>query len=679
MIAATLAGGYLALVSFRQDRELSVGGIRLSVSPGHTGSLDVYVPLVDWGARFESIRLPVRLRVDVRTVDRDALQRVADGGALDVGDVRAEARDAIAAYLRALIGVVALCALALGLLTAFAVRHRVGPRLRYTVAAAVDHHARDRPSRSSCCCRRAGRSTRRSTTPTAPTSRARSTRSPSVRRSGRALDQELDAQLVGLARLVDERRPTARRSRGGRGSRSPRTCTTTSSRCRSSSAPPATGRCSSPATCRDRGSPLETALVRRVAEIGKPFVFVTGNHDSDRSAQELADDGAVVLTQFGRLKRGRRLRPGDQRDRGPARRRLLRPVRAPRGGGLPRPLRARADATRSRTRSRSGCGRSLGKVDVVMVHEPALIAQTLAELEVVPPQEPLVFVVGHTHEPALTRQPNVTVINGGSIGGGGTGNLADDATDVGLARLSYADRRRSRRSPPTSSAIDPGTGAATARRERLDEPESGVASMGWRHSDSSPTRSSRACAGCCTRTRPGWRSRRRSCSSRSRRPRRARVAALIYGAGLIALFSASALYHRWPGDPRWKPWLRRLDHSTIFVFIAASYTPIGLLVLDGTLQTVVLVSVWAGARGRRDPEPRLDQRAALAAGRLLPRGRLGRGRSRCRSSPTASASRRSCCSRSAARCTRSARPSTRSSGRTCGRARTASTRSSTRS
>jgi hemolysin III len=75
----------------------------------------------------------------------------------------------------------------------------------------------------------------------------------------------------------------------------------------------------------------------------------------------------------------------------------------------------------------------------------------------------------------------------------------------------------------------------------------------------------------------------------------ARVAALIYGAGLVALFTASALYHRWPGDPRWKPWLRRLDHSTIFIFIAASYTPVALLVLDGTVQTVVLVSVWAGA------------------------------------------------------------------------------------
>ena len=75
----------------------------------------------------------------------------------------------------------------------------------------------------------------------------------------------------------------------------------------------------------------------------------------------------------------------------------------------------------------------------------------------------------------------------------------------------------------------------------------------------------------------------------------ARAASVIYGAGMVALFSTSALYHRWRGNPRYKPWLRRLDHATIFVFIAASYTPIGLLVLDGTRQTVVLVSVWAGA------------------------------------------------------------------------------------
>jgi hemolysin III len=76
---------------------------------------------------------------------------------------------------------------------------------------------------------------------------------------------------------------------------------------------------------------------------------------------------------------------------------------------------------------------------------------------------------------------------------------------------------------------------------------------------------------------------------------RARVSAVIYGIGLCALFGASATYHRWRGHPRWKPVLRRIDHSTIFIFIAASYTPISLLVLNDPLRIIVLASVWLGA------------------------------------------------------------------------------------
>jgi hemolysin III len=75
----------------------------------------------------------------------------------------------------------------------------------------------------------------------------------------------------------------------------------------------------------------------------------------------------------------------------------------------------------------------------------------------------------------------------------------------------------------------------------------------------------------------------------------ARVASAVYGGGLCALFAVSGLYHRWRWSPRWKPLLRRLDHSTIYLFIAATSTPVALLVLDGTLRVVVLVSVWAGA------------------------------------------------------------------------------------
>src|SRR4051794_36733997 len=75
----------------------------------------------------------------------------------------------------------------------------------------------------------------------------------------------------------------------------------------------------------------------------------------------------------------------------------------------------------------------------------------------------------------------------------------------------------------------------------------------------------------------------------------ARVAAAIYGLGLCALFGGSATYHRWRWNPRWRPLLRRIDHSTIFVFIAATYTPVALLVLHGPLRFVVLGLAWAGA------------------------------------------------------------------------------------
>ena len=75
----------------------------------------------------------------------------------------------------------------------------------------------------------------------------------------------------------------------------------------------------------------------------------------------------------------------------------------------------------------------------------------------------------------------------------------------------------------------------------------------------------------------------------------ARLAAAIYAVGLCALFAGSALYHRWRWNPRWRPLLRRIDHSTIFIFIAASYTPISLLVLEGSLRVVVLAAVWGGA------------------------------------------------------------------------------------
>jgi hemolysin III len=77
----------------------------------------------------------------------------------------------------------------------------------------------------------------------------------------------------------------------------------------------------------------------------------------------------------------------------------------------------------------------------------------------------------------------------------------------------------------------------------------------------------------------------------------ARIAALVYGAGLCAMLAASAIYHRYKCTPRVRSVLCRIDHSAIYLFMAASYTPVGLLVLDGTLRWAVLGTVWAGCLG----------------------------------------------------------------------------------
>jgi hemolysin III len=78
-------------------------------------------------------------------------------------------------------------------------------------------------------------------------------------------------------------------------------------------------------------------------------------------------------------------------------------------------------------------------------------------------------------------------------------------------------------------------------------------------------------------------------------PGPARAPALVYGVGLCALFAISGLYHRWRWDRRWRPLLRRLDHSTIFVFIAASWTPLALLLLSGPTRMIVVLGVWCSA------------------------------------------------------------------------------------
>jgi len=75
------------------------------------------------------------------------------------------------------------------------------------------------------------------------------------------------------------------------------------------------------------------------------------------------------------------------------------------------------------------------------------------------------------------------------------------------------------------------------------------------------------------------------------------AAAIVYAISLIALFGASAMYHRGNWSPAVVPRLRRLDHSMIFVLIAGTYTPFCLLALPSPWSWIFLGIAWAGAVG----------------------------------------------------------------------------------
>lgn len=437
--------------------------VRLSVAPGADRALALYVPLVDWGVRFDAVRFPAQLRVDVRRVDRAAIGRIAREQTVDVRTLRTAARDAVAGYLRALVLVVLAAGLVAGALVALALRTRTGPRPAWlllcaalTAVAGAASVALLLPPRGTLD--RPEYFAHGSDIPAALRAIE------SVGRSERALSEELDAQLVGLARLVlapGQLQPT----------RDARRLTLVSDVHNNVLVVPALRRVARggplflAGDLTDRGSRLETAAVRTIVQAGDPLVFISGNHDSAELERSLARAGAIVLTRHGRLLPDGR--HGAQ----------VVKVAGLRVAGYDDPHR-RTDGQRSalepdptpveQAAFSAWLHRLEGRVDVVMVHQPTLAELALDRLAEDPPADPLLVLVGHTHEPALETTPNLVVLNGGTAGGGGTGNLTE-SQPVGLAVLSYETSPGFEPLAADLIEIDPATGDATATRRRLTE------------------------------------------------------------------------------------------------------------------------------------------------------------------------------------------------------------------
>ena len=77
--------------------------------------------------------------------------------------------------------------------------------------------------------------------------------------------------------------------------------------------------------------------------------------------------------------------------------------------------------------------------------------------------------------------------------------------------------------------------------------------------------------------------------------RGSRIAAAIYLAASLLLFGTSAIYHRFTWGPRGEAILRRMDHANIYLFIAATYTPIAVLMLSPRASALLLTIIWSAA------------------------------------------------------------------------------------
>jgi len=69
----------------------------------------------------------------------------------------------------------------------------------------------------------------------------------------------------------------------------------------------------------------------------------------------------------------------------------------------------------------------------------------------------------------------------------------------------------------------------------------------------------------------------------------------VFAASLTLMFSVSAVFHRLNWKPAAYLWIKRVDHASIFILIAGTYTPVALLALPEEIGRNVLWLAWGGA------------------------------------------------------------------------------------
>lgn len=453
----------------------ALGTVSMRVGPALHGEVDAFIPIADWGVRADAFSAPVRLHVEPRSVDRDAVIRAASGDAAVLEDAEADARQAARhALIRALLWSVA-GAFALGVAAALLAR-AVGRRSLLESAAWLLAPTVLAAALSTIVLLRVQH-----------TFHPEAFASPSFYARGAELGQLLD--VAEKAQTVE----------GGYTSSVQRTLAGYATLLNAganlapvSTEPPAVLLSDlhgnklvlAPLKRLFSGSPIYFAgdfgqrgsraeartLVPQVKALGSPLVAVSGNHDSSYFMRRLATAGVVVLTQRGRLL------PNGKTDRRP-----VQEIAGLRTSGFSDPLEwrgsdpddprrifsfsERPDADRAYAAARKELlDWFLGlrpSPQVVLVHQNGL-AQSLAEaLQERGYRRPLLILTGHDHKQHIDRYREIFVVDGGTVGAGGVFGVGSQS--VGVAQLHLAGNSSTPRAVDLVT-VEPVSGAATADR-----------------------------------------------------------------------------------------------------------------------------------------------------------------------------------------------------------------------
>ncbi len=464
-------------------RETALGTASVRVGPAWHGEVDAFIPIANWGVRVDAFSGPLRLHVEPRSVNREALLLAAAGDRNVLSDAEKDARQvARAALLRALAWATA-GALVLGSAAAVAVRAFGGSLGRavawllappacaallsgvvlFRVQHTFDPGAFRSPSfyargaelgqllnvadRAEAAGTRYKSSVHRTLAGYATLLNAGANLAPVVAEAPAVLMSDLHANelVVRALKRLFSGRPIFFAGDFGQ-----------------------------------RGTPAEAGtLIPQLTALGRPLVAVSGNHDSRLFMRRLATANVVVLTQDGRLRRnGSTDGKAVQRVHGLLVAGYSDPLEW-RGSDPADPRRIfsfseRPDGDRDYARAQNQLLRWFQRLPrrphVVLVHQNGL-AQGLAEaLYDEGYDHALLILTGHDHEQHIDRYGRILVVNAGTVGAGGAFGVG--AESVGVAHLHFPERRTQARPRAVDLVqVEPLSGAASAERVIPSAPE----------------------------------------------------------------------------------------------------------------------------------------------------------------------------------------------------------------